>query len=313
MMLRSFVPLGVAMIFGLGCSARASTTPTVNLQVGARAASSDSQDHGEIWLWATRDKDDTRQTKTFRLAAEGSLSVLGEFDGIRILTSQGEWKWQAQEKEVKLSGCEHEDGSPAEAKTGTVMTVNLVNATGGAVQKIVESSDGEGSEIDDLQHHVTLLATIGPYLFIHESSYMYACGAHGNEAASAMVWDAEAGKTIDLWKDLPGKDKLADVAQQMLAKDEETDLVLQDETAKPEPAQFVPVYGEHGSLRLDAQFARWACYMCSDHEWSSYTRSAVVPTNWLPERMRSWAMPPVVVREFLDAHRDWRLGGWSKR
>jgi hypothetical protein len=311
MMLRFVLSLSVVSFFATGCSARAPVAPTVTLQPGVHLAAADNHDRGEILVWVT--KDEGRQTRTYRLAAEGSLSVLGEHEGILVATTHGELTWKVQEKEIDLNGCEHPDGTPAVPTKGSIMMANLVNASGDVVQKVVDSSGTAGGTIEELQHQVTLLGTIGPYLFIYESSYMYACGAHGNEMASAMVWDAESGKTVDLWKELPGKDKLVDAAKRKLdtAEDAETD--QGDESSRPEPAQFLPVYGDRGALRLDAQFARWACYTCSDRAWSSYTRSAVVSTEWMPERMRTWVTPPVVVKEFLEAHREWRLGGWSKR
>lgn len=311
MMLRHAVLLSAAFISLMGCSARATVSPTVSLQSGTRVVGPDNHDRGEILVWVK--KNEGKETRTYRLAAEGSLNVLGEHEGIIIATTHGEMTWKAQEKEINLKGCEHFDGAPAVPSKGSVIFANLVNSNGDVLQKVVDSSEAEGSDVDDLEHHVSLVGTIGPYLFVSESSYMYACGAHGNETASAMVWDAESGKTIDLWAELPNKDKLAETVKRKLAEAEGDDAGQDEDSGKPEPAQFWPVYGERGALRLDAQFAQWACYACSDHEWSSYTRSATVPTEWIPERMRTWVTPPVVVKEFMDAHRDWRLGGWSKR
>lgn len=299
------------MVVTVGCSARPPVSPTVNLQPGTRVVSPDNHDRGEILLWVT--KDEGKQTRTYRLAAEGSLNVLGENEGIIITTTHGELTWRAQDKEIDLKGCEHFDGTPAVPSKGSIMTANLVNSKGEIVQKVVDSNDGDGGEVEDLQHHVTLLGTIGPYLFVSEASYVYACGAHGGEMFAAMVWDAESGKTVDLWPELPGKDKLADIARRKIAEAEGEEVGQDEDSMKAEPAQFWPVYGDRGALRLDAQFAQWACYACSDHQWSSYTRSMTVPTDWIPERMRTWVTPPVVVKEFLETHREWKLGGWSKR
>lgn len=309
-MFRSTLLLSFAFA-ACGCSGRTSVAPTVNLQSGAPVRAADSPDQGEILVWVR--KAEGGQTRTYRLAAEGALQVLGQQEGIVLATPQGELVWQAKENEVDLSGCEHGDGSPPEPHKGSVMTAHLLNKDGHVVQKVVEPNLGAEMDVDDLQHHVSLVGSIGPYLFIHESSYAYACGAHGNEIDAAMVWDAESGKTIDLWPQLPEKDKLAEEARRKLDAAEDSEAPNDEDSAKPEPAQFIPVYGDRGALRLDAQFARWACYACGDHEWSSYTRSAVVPTNWIPEKMRNWVTPPVAVKEFLEAHQDWRLGGWTRR
>ncbi len=296
----------------LGCTTRTALAPTVSLQSGARVVSTDNPDRGEVLVWVTKTENDQVKARTYRLSAEGGLNVLGEQDEIVITTTHGDLTWQAREKEIGLAGCGDFVGPPGSIK-GTVTSVNLVNASGEVVQKVVDSGNLEGDEVDDLQHHVRLLGSIGPYLFVHEESWMNICGPHGNEMASAMVWDADLGKSVDLWAEIPDKDKLVNLARQKLDEGEETAPADPDDATKPEPAQLIPVYTERGALRIDAQFARWACYSCSDHEWSSYTRSAVVPTDWIPEKMKPWVTPPVVVKQFLEAHREWRLGGWSKR
>jgi hypothetical protein len=302
--------LGAALVFATGCSSRARVAPTVDLQAGAKVPAADNHgDRGEILLWV---KNGAGQTRTFRLASEGALNVLGQHSGIIIATTHGDLTWDVREKEVDLDGCDHFDGTPASPTKGSITFTNLVGPAGDVVQKVVDPTE-DGGGIEDLQHGVDLVGTIGPYLFIQESSYTYACGAHGNTTVAATVWDAEQGKIVNLLAELPAKEKLATQAQRKLDEEDVDTGGIKEEEGKPEPAQLLPVYGERGALRIDAQFARWACYACSDGMWSSYTRSAVVPTEWVPERLKAWVMPPVVVKEFLETHRDWHLGGWSRR
>lgn len=305
-----FALVPVFALAAFGCSGRSPVAPTVTLQSGAQVRLSDTPEQGEILAWLR--SADGGQTRTYRLAAEGSLRILGQHDGIVLATSQGELSWIATEHEVNLSGCDMGDGAPRESSKGSMMSANLVNKAGQTVQKVVDPNLTSDLDVNDLQHHVTLLGSIGPYLFIREGSYAFACGAHGNEVAAAMIWDAESGKTIDLWPQLPNKEQLVAEAKRKIDEAEDEERTLDDDSAKPEPAQFIPMYGDRGALRLDAQFARWACYVCSDHEWSSYTRSAIVPTNWMPEKMRTWVTPPVAVKELLESHKDWRLGGWTR-
>ena len=312
MILRPLFLSTLVLAAALGCGGSRPVPPTVHLQSGARIAPIDHHaDEGEVLIWV---RNDAGKTKTFRLAAEEPLRVLGEQEGIAIASARGELIWQQQEVEVNLDGCEHFDGSPAIPTKGMITHVNLVKPDGKIEQKVVESPERDGGEIDDLQHNVTLLGSIGPYIFVHESSYMYACGAHGLTTAGAFVWDIESGKAIDLLGEVPAKEQLSEQARAMLDEGE-PDPTGQpsDETEKPEPTQIAPMYGDKGALNLEVQFTRWACYMCGDGQWGSYTRSASVPAGWTPPRMKAWASPPVVVKEFLETHRDWQLGGWSKR
>ncbi len=315
MMFRSSVLVLVlgSLLAGCGARASASASPTVNLQGGKRDVSSDHSDGNEILVWATQGENGPM--RTFYLAGDGALRVLRESEGATVVTSHGDLTWKAEEKELNLNGCEHVDGSPRTPGKGTIMNATLVKSNGQVAQKVVDANDGGfGSEpdIDELNHFATLTGSIGPYLFIREGSYAYACGAHGNSTAASMVWDANAGKPVDLVPELANAEKLVATAKQKL-DEVDGDEGGPEESNEPAFAQFIPVYSEHGALRIDVQFARWACYACSDGEWSSYTRSAIVPTNWFPERMKTWAMPPVVVKEFAKAHPEWRIGGWSKR
>jgi hypothetical protein len=312
MLIRYLFCFGAASILVAGCSSRPRVTPSVDLQAGARTAPADhAGEHGEtILLWARNEKGDE---KTFRLAADGPLKVLNEERGIIIATSKGEMKWKATEKEINLAGCSHGDGTEPVPSKGTITIASLVPVSGEGSQSIVDPSASEGDDIEDLQHSAGLVGSIGPYLFIQESSYLYACGAHGGTTMAAMVWDAEQGKTVDVLAELPSKDALATKAKKML--DEADDGVggTADSEDKPNPVILLPVYGDRGALRFEVQFAGWACYACSDGQWSSYTRSAVVPTEWIPERMRAWVMPPVVVKEFAEKTPEWRVRGWSRR
>lgn len=275
--------------------------------------SAEPLDGTEILVWATQGENGPM--RTFYLAAEGGLRILRQFDGATIVTSHGELTWKTQEKELKLNGCAQADGSPRTPSKGVIMSATLVKSNGQVAQKVVEADDGgfgPNPDIDELGHFVTLTGSIGPYLFIREGSYAYTCGVHGNATAASMVWDANAGKPIDFLPELADAKKLVDTAQKKLDEiDQEQG--GPENTDEPAFARFIPVYSEHGALRIDVQFVRWACYACSDGQWSSYTRSAIVPTNWFPERMKTWAIPPVVVKDFAKAHPDWQIGGWSKR
>lgn len=293
-----------------GCGARPSPSPTVNLLAGSRDVTADSHDGNEILVWAT--KGENGPVHTFHLAADGALRILSEREGATIVTSHGELTWKAEEKVLELDGCEHGDGAPRLPSKGSYVNTSLVRPDGSVAQKVVEFNDGIDTDIDELNHSVSLVGSIGPYLFIREGAYSYACGAHGNVTAAAAIWDAENAKIITIESELPEKDKLAATAKKTLDEADEAD-AADSESNDAVVAQFSPIYGQRGALRLDVQMTRWACYACSDGEWSSYTRSVTLPTNWIPERMKAWVMPPVVVKDFAETHPEWQIGGWSKR
>ncbi|MRG98084.1 hypothetical protein [Polyangium spumosum] len=304
---RPFALLAASFVLALGCGAsRPTLAPAVELAAGPRAAPPEADGEGEILVWGTVNG---RTRTTFRVAGDGQ--VLGEQSGVVLATSRGELVWREREQEVKLGGCE--GGAPEEAlEPGKVTQAWLAPRDAQARQVVVDpSSDGDG--MAELSHGVELLGSVGPYLFVHESVYIFACGAHGNSVSSFTLWDAEAGKPLDLLLELPNKEALARRAEPMLDEGDQDPEEARKQEDLPELVQIMPVYGLRGGLRVDAQFMRGDCYACSDGLWSSYTRSAVLPSDGMPERFAPWSTPPVALVKFLQSRAGFVLGGWSRR
>jgi hypothetical protein len=247
------------------------------------------------------------------VAADGSGRVLGEEAGVVLATSRGEMFWRVAQENIELGGCDDGNGGAETAPQGSISRAWLAPREGEGRQKVVDPGDFTKNPVGDLQHAVELAGSIGPYLFIHEETYSYGCGAHGNTTAAFLVWDAEEGKQAELLAEMPNQSKLGRKAEQVLNEADGTPEEAASEGELPALVQIMPVYGPRGGLHVEGQFMRWACYACSDGLWGSYTRSAVLPTGWMPERFSPWVTPPISVREFLDKHPGFRLGGWSRR
>ncbi|MDC3955704.1 hypothetical protein [Polyangium jinanense] len=303
---RPFVFLAALVALASGCGGnRPAVAPAVDLAAGARAAPPEAESDGEVLIWG---KQDDGLPATYRVADDGR--VLGEEPGIVIATSRGELVWREREAEVKLGGCE--GGTPPEnLEPGTVTHAWLAPRDDQARQVIVDPGD-DGAGVGELSHHVELLGSVGPYLFVHEDVSVFSCGAHGNTVANFKLWDAEAGKEIDLMRHLPNKEALARRAEPMLDEGDMDPEEARKHEAIPDLVQIFPVYGERGGLRIDAQFARDDCYACSDGLWSGYTRSVILPSESMPERFAPWSTPPVAVVKFLQSHPGFTLRGWSR-
>jgi len=313
MRLRSLAALAAPLALACG-SSRPPTPPAVDLAAGGAPVRADGGDVGEVVVWG---QEGGGPSVTYRLAADGSGRVTGEERGVVILTSRGELSWVEETREVKLAGCGDVEEEEEEAErppptvfpfTGRLSAAYLLSRDGQGRQEVVDTSSYEGDTVQDLQHDVELLGSVGPYLFVHESTFIDACGLHGHTTASFLVWDAEAGKQVDLLTKLPRTKELALHAAKKLDEEEP-----EPEANAPDPVQVLPVYSARGGLRLDAQFARAACYACSDGLWTSYSRSAIVPSEWVPEVLAPWAMPPVSVVKFLQEHPRFVIRGWSSR
>ncbi|MDI1447075.1 hypothetical protein [Polyangium sp. 6x1] len=303
---RPFALLAASIALASACGGnRPAVAPAVDLAAGPRATPPEAERDGDVLVWG---KQGDGRPMTYRVADDGH--VLGEEPGIVIATSRGELVWREREAEIKLTGCG--EGGPLESLgPGTVTHAWLGPRDDQARQVVVDpGEDGDGA--GELSHRVELLGSVGPYLFVREDVFIFACGAHGNTAASFKLWDAEAGKEIDLMHHLPNKDALARSAESLLDEGDRDPEEARQQEDVPELVQILPVHGERGGLRIDAQFARADCYVCSDGLWSGYTRSAIVPSEWMPERFAPWSTPPVAVVKFLQSHPGFALGGWSR-
>lgn len=315
--LRQLLPILVlpALWAASGCGSRSSTTPAVPLQSGNKTANTETAPDGsEILLWGNIGEEAPR---TYRIASDGSGKVFEEIPGIWIATSKGELHLVITPKPVVLEGCWlEEDGPKPENRPpvgeGHITSVELKTPEGKVAQTPVEEKYSGAFDLDQMEHEISVLGTIGPIIFLHEQTFIYACGAHGNTNAGFVSWDAEVGAPIDLLRDFPNKPELAKKAAKMLNEQyHEDDSMHEDDS--PELVQLVPSYGPRGTLMLSPQLTRSACYACGDGLWSSYSQSAVLDSAFLPERLKPYGVPPVSVKVFLDAHPNVKLGGYSHR
>jgi hypothetical protein len=169
-------------------------------------------------------------------------------------------------------------------------------------------SDGD----NEVEHTARLLASVGPYLFIEESTYAYTCGAHGNSEVRFTVWNVEEGGTLDLLRELPDRDRLVAAGKTALDEDARgaggSDSGGDDDP--PTLTELLPRVGPHGRLEASALVSVPSCYACSGGGWSSYTSSTPVPVD-LPERLRRLGPVPAAIQRFADEHPALTIAGFS--
>ena len=124
-------------------------------------------------------------------------------------------------------------------------------------------------------------------------------------AAEAHVIDVESGKQIDLGAELGPEQDLAKLAS---TKIEDT---LDDEL--PRRTELLPDIGgaRDGRLVIGRKFTAFACYACSDGDWSSYSRSVVLPSPRLPRSLAPFARLPEGLTRFRKENPTWPVGGFS--
>lgn len=254
-----------------------------------------------LLVWA-HGKDATRvPATTFRLESNGE--VVDRSPGVRIATSRGEWTWTTRREPVATESCDFD--TPIPPQESWVTSATLVGP-GGVEQPIVRiKPDAEGA--NELHHQVDLLASLGPLVFVEQTTWSYSCGAHGADAKEFLVWDVERARPLDVLPKIPAADTVIANAQRELDR---TSPGGPFGASTPEITELFPVL-RGDRLHFDAQVTVPSCYACGDGLWSSYTRSVRVAARPPPEIARQ-AWVPHGVLAFAKAHPDLAVGGWSR-
>jgi hypothetical protein len=261
--------------------------------------------------------------KTWTVDAAGHVEA--EVPGALVAARGAVWAWRTEGAEVKTEACPRYDGEghelPAEGPPpdpGHVTRVTLRRTdTGEALSVIAPPPESDG--VAALDHGARLVASVGPYLFVHESTYVYACGAHGNVGCASLVWDAERGQAV--WssdgKATPGMVDRAEWssaerrASERLKDLDDVSSFVTDGKLDVDLTELLPAYGPDATLGLSLQFTAGTCYACSDGAWSSYSASMREPVAALPGDLAAWASAPDGVRAFALQHPELAIGGWS--
>ena len=285
---------------------------TIDLDRDGALGETDPSQATEFFVWA---REDEERTLTYRLDARGR--VVEALDGIVIATGAGTWKWQVEDRSIPTVPCEHYDddeghvfaGDPVEP--GTATRASLTHLASGAEQIVVDPGvDLMGNA--DVQHDVGIIASIGPYVFIEESTYTYSCGAHGNSGVATMIWNAATGTTVAAPTDLGPLETARQTAIDELTDDDD-DHAFAATDDNLELTELLPRFAPDGALELAVQFTAPTCYACTRGGFSSYTKSTVVAVPTTPALLTPFANPPPAVSAFLRTHPEVEMKGWSAR
>jgi hypothetical protein len=271
-------------------------------------------------VWTTGPGGDRQ---TWKVDADGAVAA--RYDEVRLVAAGKVWAWRAEAEEVETAPCQNDDESGAEASaavpppagSGMHATIARVDATrtdvpgGSDAVEVVAVAGGDGAQ--ELEQHVELVATVGPYLFVRESTYAYTCGAHGNVGFAFTVWDAERQTNVGVGlADGAVESEGRALASKVLAADDDVSAFAENGELEVELTEIVPTYGQEAQLSLAMQFTAPSCYACSDGAWSSYSKSTKRLAPIIPDALRAWAVAPEGVRAFARAHPELSLGGWSE-
>jgi hypothetical protein len=269
-------------------------------------------------VWTTRGEG--AAPVTYVLSGPGE--VTDQLPGIHIAAAGTDWTWLATTELVTTAPC----GASPELPATDLPTPDegaipgAVAGEGHAVRVRLVPSDAAHDPLaivvppdaqfaNEIEHSSRLLGSMGPYLFVEESTYVYACGAHGNTGVSFAVWNIEEGGTVDLLDELPDRGLLIAAGQRAIdAEPDATDFSSSNDP--PLVTEVVPRLDRNGQLEVMALVTVPSCYACTHGGWSSYTSSTRVSTE-LPATLRAMGPVPREVILFADRHPDLSIGGYS--
>jgi hypothetical protein len=254
--------------------------------------------------------DDAGAPTTRWLTADGDAGYreLGTAPAILIASGADLWRWGTKTEAVQTVGCDHLGNQPGE---GAALRAFVERVGSGERVEVVAPSDARGdvTDVNELQQSASPVGSVGSYLFVKEAVYAYSCGAHGSTGVSLTTWDLEARTRGELLE--PAERAAIDGNEAATAR---TQLPPFDAALTPEDVAYqgpLVGYGAHGWLHVDHAFTTFACYACSDGEWSSYSTSVRIPAVRLPARARPFQHALPVVEAWLAAHPTKLLRGWS--
>jgi hypothetical protein len=254
-------------------------------------------------VWTT-DTDGTPET--FAVAADGT--TLRMIDGIHLFLGGTEWTWEEAREDVATSPCD-DDARLIPPGEGYITRVRLVPVNDRASAQAVVDPDEEAGESNTIEHTARLVASMGSYLFIEESTHSFACGAHGNTSVSFLVWDLTAAHPVDLMAELPDIESIIGLGQTAIdAQPDAIDFATDENPAKV--TEFVPHILPDGQIKAEALVTVPSCFACTNGGYGSYTASTPVAVP-LPARLRQLGPPPRAVILFLREHPELKVGGYS--
>jgi hypothetical protein len=260
--------------------------------------------HARAFVWTTRTLGDAPVTYFLSDAGEVTTQV----PGIYIAAAGTEWTWQETSETVATVACDEGLEQPAaESRASRVLLV----ASDAAHDPMAIVVPPDGDDANEIQHSARLLASVGPYLFVEESTYAYTCGAHGQTGVSFAVWNIDDRSTVDLLAELPHRDRLMAAGKRAIDADAD-ETGFGNDADPPALTELVPRIGPRGHLEATALVTVPSCYACTRGGWSSYTSSTPVAAE-LPARLRDLGPVPQAVAVFAEGHRELSIGGYSVR
>ncbi|MBI2839302.1 MAG: hypothetical protein HYX75_13380 [Acidobacteria bacterium] len=203
---------------------------------------------------------------------------------------------------------------PPAGETGSIQTLVAESLPAGKPATVSPRTPGpdenEATAWQSLEDQVTVQSSVGPYLFVVRSSSSSECGAIDRTwRSSFQVWTLETSRNVDILT--PAERGALNAAARPVAFSRmEKERLLTDSAADLSMSAILTRYDPKAGLIVQYQFTAPACYACSD-EWGSYSVSALVTAEKLPDSLRPYAEWPAFVQAYAKSRKDHTARGWT--
>ncbi|WP_437571515.1 hypothetical protein [Sorangium sp. So ce542] len=174
--------------------------------------------------------------------------------------------------------------------------VVLINAASGNTLSLsapaVDEGAGESPRAFELEQSIQLLASIGPYLFVHTGVRGNWGGAHPMYEARFRVLDLRSGADTELLTDTERVQLSREEGQRAMDRLRQRYEDFLGEGHAPELTLFLLSYGHDGALSAEYQFTAPIAYVASDYRWSAYTCSELVHSPKIPASLGEYERAP---------------------
>ncbi|WP_437938840.1 protein kinase domain-containing protein [Sorangium sp. So ce341] len=174
--------------------------------------------------------------------------------------------------------------------------VVLINVASGNTLSLsapaVDEGAGESPHAFELEQSIQLLASVGPYLFVHTGVHGNWGGAHPMYEARFRVVDLRSGADTELLTDTERVQLSREEGQHAMALLRQRYEDFLGEGEAPELTLFLLSYGHDGALSAEYQFTAPIAYVASDYRWSAYTCSELVHSPKIPASLGEYERAP---------------------
>jgi hypothetical protein len=247
--------------------------------------------------------------------------LVGSRPGIALALPSGVYEVGTRDVELPTCDCAaweaagQEGDCPAVEAGAVATTLFAVRRPGGeelAITDPPEASGDAGPSYSELESTASVIASMGPYLFVRVDTREMACGAaHESWSSEFSVFDLVAGRAVDL---LTAEERAAVLGREQAAAFKLFEGDNLADAARPEDLELTmiaPVIVPGAGLGLRYQFTAGSSYAASDGEWGAYTRSVDVPAASLPAAVAPYAAIPPALNAFPYPGEGLAIGGFA--